>query len=626
MNTYEQETQLTEEAAASQTANDTPSGAENNPQTTAPDSEKQKYRTEIESQEGHIFTTVGDNHHVTINNYYQIIRQVERAINEPTEIRNDSTDDFFVENLADARQNAPLFDTPVMAGSPELPENEQKISQWYYSLSEYERCYVQVTAFLHGATTHEITKRTDQFYTALSVSIEEQDTAEQKQALPFRSPAHNIPASELRQRTHTITRRIKGSECLFWQDVDAYGMSLFRLRTLKFLANELISKGSLGEYVLRLLQQLAEENTPNDWRAAQTLGVLFWLQDISRLQTLAQTWGKQKTLRSRKRAASLLYGAFIMEQAYPIITPTAEKTEPDVFPVINAWVKQIHNNTLSQVNTNLGCALIQTYGLIGREDPHLALKHLNDLLQFPLCEDTKEIRTIFRMGTTTYVSLTWSRHLRAVLASLATWAEKLVHHHAVPQAIQKRRLYRQQRQLQLRMIFEAFFLIVQAVQPENQIPIPDAYLQPLPRLTITVPDPAQRDVLLTAIMTDDPLRAHLLTLLSAAILVFNRKPVFEIIDSWLQAVALLQREDETVPFYQAFHRFLVDLYQQVALWSQDLLKQGYRPLPIDEIFTQRLQQLANKRKDQAFDTFIQNVLHSFHRSQLHSGGSTNDRQ
>lgn len=582
-----------------------------------------KYKTEIASQEGHVFTTVGDNPNVTINNhYYRIIRESERRSSggEIVEAENHSSDELIIENLSIARQNVPLFElVATTTGTLQpLPVNEKEISHWYYGLHIYEQCYVQTTAFLHGAAAHTITKCTDQLYATLYVSSpegHENDNTGQAQMSTFLSPTYNIPSSTLHERTHTITRRVQGSECLFWQDVDTYGASLFGLRVLNFLANELASKGDHGENILSLLQNWCQE-AKYEWRAANALGVLLWLQDISHLRTLAQLWGKQRTVRSRNRSASLLYGAYEIERTQSL--PSAQTGNPSVLSLINAWIKQIHAD-LTQANANLGCTITQTYGLIGRGDPLIALTQLSSLLKLPQSDDTNETRALFTAGVATYVSIAWSGHLRHVLASLASQAELLAHHWVMPKSLDERRLYRQQRIVRLKTVFEAFFLIIEAVQPEEPTNTPGDYLAPLPQGKIAIPDKHRRDLVLAAIVTDDPIRNHVLILFSATLVAFNGKLAFEVILAWVENILRLHRLQtaEALILYKTFVRFLADLYQQIYLWSQDIASRNHRLPAACEIFHQKLHQwdLVGKRRNQELSSFVEDVRSSIAKTQ-----------
>jgi hypothetical protein len=564
-----------------------------------------KNQANQKTRSGNIIAPLGDNTHITINYFHTILRDVEKqslygnSDDEDTKGIYLSKEELIKQNLAFERQNTPQFDDPTPSANfsqKDLPQGIDGLSQWYYGLNEFEQCYVQATAILHGASAHEISKRAHRLYRFLQEQLEQNDItseSEMQQEFPQRHlqrlPFRRQPGLELREHTRTTMRRVKGVERIFWQDVDDYGLSQFGPSVLIFLTSEFISKGEHGESFFNVIQSWSQEKKGECyWRAARALGVILWYQDIYQLRTKAVEWAKRSTIHGRRQTASLLDGAreieIIQQQEH-----AEDRQNSSVLQLLNEWIERIAKEPI-KTNISIGCAAANAYGLIGKKSPEAALRGMGRLLELQQNKDTDDNRAFFAAGVSAYVSVTWSGYMRNVLAHLANIAEQLLLHWSPPPALEMRQISRLQREARLRATFEAFFLVAAAASPAEQEKTLDVYTQPLAE-QITTPDPYKRNILLVAILTEDSAKKYILTLLCSAIVSMNGKPAFELIRQWAGIVAVLQpaSSQPSKQLYDTFIQFLVDLGNTIDTWCGDLTKQGYRTSVAGEVYKHKLE-------------------------------------
>ena len=89
-----------------------------------------------------------------------------------------SSDELIIEALTFAEH----FSTNFMGNEPaissmKLPETEEATSQWYYKLTEYEQCYVQIAAILHSISAHEISIQADMLYQSIYIGAEKRESS-----------------------------------------------------------------------------------------------------------------------------------------------------------------------------------------------------------------------------------------------------------------------------------------------------------------------------------------------------------------------------------------------------------------------------------------------------------------
>jgi hypothetical protein len=301
-------------------------------------------RKDLGSEQGPKYTVdsttlhsiVGDNPQVTINYSADVIQ------GKGIKLSKDSDDDGMLHQKSEGlgeliskilkleRRGTPFFpERESTGGSTKRPETEEEFSEWYYSLSDYEQCYVQVAAVLHGAPVHEVSKRADNLYKRFyeyianlesslspgSQSADGRETQERGTSRFSDTFLRKLPGRELRVSTHTITRRDDGVERLYWQDVDPHGLSTFGLHLLAFLMSEFISRGEHGQISLEVLEKWSKEGNNDDisWKAARSYGVVLWCHNTDQLGSVAEEWAKVNSLRSRRRTAELLDGAYEIE-------------------------------------------------------------------------------------------------------------------------------------------------------------------------------------------------------------------------------------------------------------------------------------------------------------------------
>lgn len=367
---------------------------------------------------------VGDNPNVTINQYRNVIQGISINFSQNGENtgtlnpKTDKVDKLISEILTLERKGTAYFpERESTVDSTKLPETDEEFSKWYYGLSDYEQCYVQAAAVLHGAPAHEVSKHADFLYkrlteyiaqleVSLSPGPQSQDGRETPQSRTTRFSdtfLHKLPGRALRVNTHTLTKPVDGVMCLYWEDIDSHGLSKFGLNLLDFLSSEFISRGEHGQISLEVLEDWSKDISDEvSWKAARSYGVVLWCHNTDLLASTAEKWAKLGSLSSRRRTAELLDGAFEIEH---LKTETNNKGRtPFVLNLMDDWVKRVHTGfgkatlrpTLATIN--LGCTVASAYGWIGKRSPQIALDGLERFLKLPQSRSMDETDSILLPG------------------------------------------------------------------------------------------------------------------------------------------------------------------------------------------------------------------------------------
>jgi hypothetical protein len=595
------------------------------------------HQTHQETRSGNIIAPYGSNSSITINNHYhRIVRDAEQwhlddgenENNEKAKKTSDTEKDFITENLRFGLQNIPQFDdskTYVPTTSHTVLENEVQISHWYHVLlDEYEQCYVQSVAILHGALAQEIYQRTDVFYRIMQEqkhvpfqqSTFQQNTSSEtgiKEVQSFIFPRK--PRLTLQEKTYTTTRRVNSAERLFWEDVDSNGQSSFGVRVLTFLSKEFLSKGEHWQNFLDTIQKWSSQRDECSWRSARALGIILWHQDVAQLRRQAEIWAKKDSISGRRLAASLLDGAREIE-AITLQEAASNRYSSFVLQLLYEWTANFQEKA-TRTTISVGCATANSYGFIGKKslDTQSALQGIDSLLAFQQMEVRSDTRALFAAGVSAYVNLTWAGHLRAVIKYLATIVEELVHNWQLPKSLKERHLYRLRHEARLKASFEAFFLVTAAVSPKEQNGNSEIYTQPLAD-QIDVPDPEKRDSIFVAILTGDTMQIPVCNIVCAAIISNieqSRKLTFELLRQWIETILTLQ-DDSNISsklLYQTFIQFLVNIGKKIDVWCHNLVQRGYRSSASYEVYLHKLGQWQREGSAHkgAIGIFMQEVLY-----------------
>ena len=620
----------TSETSKAEDGNKTRDNQENNsidedyPEEMPPDESYESFETKYQvSNEG--ISAVGDNARINISYYIQIMEETKRTSNENVVTKDAATskkNELIEKALTSARQISTFsVNLADNAENPDAkpPDGQEQLSKWYYKLDEYEQCYVQAAAILHGGPADEVSKRADNLYTLRTERTEKYNntsikTQTELQTEPIRFLSHNRSSKILQSKTYTFTQRVEGIERLFWSDTDIYGISSFGLRLLDFLAGEFLSKGAHGQDFRTMLQNWSQErqseqylhNAPASgasiWhqnvieetslRCARALGVFLWRQNVEELRKMAHAWAKNRNLSGWRRTAMLLDGAYEIDSInYPRTTSETEKSP--ILKLVNEWV----NRCLKMQNLTdiyLGCAAANTYGLIGMRNPDDALQGLDQLLQIPskLLSEI-DTNTLFAAIASAYVSLCWSGHIKKVLTHLACSAEQSILQHNRPNKLSERYTYRQQCEVKLTVTLEIFFLIIADSLSERSTRTIAAYQEPLPD-SPSLSDPLGRDVLLAGILAEDNCRwrDQIITLLCAAIIERqNRLMAFDVIQRWAEIVQSI-RGEQTEPskvVTDSYINFMISLGKTINFWCDDVRVRQGRLLKANVIYRKRLE-------------------------------------
>ncbi len=579
-------------------------------------------------------SVVGDNAYVVINQYVQVFREI--AARETTDDEDDAgqaatkssaqafNEQLYVQNLGFGKQNSVFFSQPIATtntSSSPLPKKDSDLAEWFYKLTDYQQCYVQTAAILHGASAHEVSKRTDELYSLLlqqreqsvktfsSLHMSDQSDAQGEKASTLAgSFLHRQPGHNLRVITHTVTRRFQGVERLYWQDADKYGQSEFGLRLLVFLAGEYVNMGRHSQSLLDvLLRWASKESNECTWRSARAVGAILWYQNVDQLRATARLWAAKNTLRSRRQVASLLYGAYEIDFTHHQGAANELATTP-VIQLLDEWSHFVQDKP-NRTNLNKGCIVANTYGLISKQVPDIALKGVEQLLHASGNATANEADPLFAAAVSAQVTLIWSGHLHIVLRYLTQAVEQFVHTHSM------RSFSRSQRDIYLNALFQTLFLIIGASSSNIQNKEAAAYVghglfpdQPI------FPDTEGRDMILLGILTPDKIewRDDLLSLFCAALIEKRSRPTFSILLQWAETVLSLQGTlEEKNACLSAFRQWMIDLAHTIQTWTQDLEQNGFRSPQALDTYLYRLEQWRIQRRfSPSLNTLATEVIES----------------
>lgn len=572
------------------------------------DEESLKTQYQVENKSNAV-AAVGDHAQVTIYNYINIVSESRKGgleDNARKEIEHNlKYKSDLIEALKFERQSRTFLsntEARYEGAKAQLPLNEDDIDKWYYQFDEYEQCYIQAVAILHGAAVKDISRKADSLY----LQIIEQERLHGEGILQGTSqpPPNSFSSSslllrhrssrELQVKTGTILQRIENVERLFWRDSDAHGISTFEFRLLDFLAGEFMNKGLHGQHLLERVCQWSEESEKEySWFSARALGVFLWRQDVDELRKRANEWAKtHHSMRSWRRTAMLLDGAYEIDSLkYP------HAKAPFVLQLLDEWVK-CEQQALRQADVYAKCAAANTYGLIGKRKLEVALEGLKQLLPLTQSESASHANKLLAAVVSAYISLSWSGHLNGVLQNLAHIAEETMLQQTShsDRKLAERNAYRLRYQTQLNVVLEVFFLIAADSLVEAATRDSVAYSKPLPDPP-SLPDPLGRDILLTGLLQNrSEWHRQIITLLCAAIVERNgknRPAAFALIQRWAQTLSDMQErvgKDEKKQHLISFTQFIVELGETIHSWCCDLKKQKKYSPPANLLYKKQLEQ------------------------------------
>jgi hypothetical protein len=585
-----------------------------------------KYRVDNQGSLGSAVAAVGDNAQITINNYIHIVKEArQRASKEDDSDGEDSSNDRYelIRRVLTLERQSGTFPVNTVTTNEtidtRMPVDEEKISDWYYKLDQYEQCYVQAVAILHGISASEVSRRADNLYMSIETQKERLNNTlpqatqqtEARTGGMYVPSSHSKPSRLLQAKTHTFTQRVDGVERLFWIDVDIYGLSKFELRLLDFLAGEFMSKGVHGQGFLEVLRQWSQESEKeHSWRSARALGVFLWRQNVDELLHMANDWARKRSLRGWRRTAMLLEGAYEIDcLKYP--EKEGDIKSSPLFQLLNGWVERGKQNP-SLTDIYMKCAAANAYELIGKEKPTVAIRGLEQLISFTLIESAQDTNRLFAAVVSAYVSLSWSGHTYDVLTHLALISKEAILQYLSPIKLSERNLYRQQCEAQLDVALKAFFLISADSCSESTTNNFSAYSKPLPDLP-SFPDPLGRDIILAGLLVQGTKgwSEQVTSLLCAAIMERsrdNRPAAFDLIYKWTESLLKMQDGSDSgeKQLIKVFSQFMVTLNKTLNTWCLDLKRRGKHSPPANTIYRRRLEQWS--RGKHTIGPLVQEVL------------------
>lgn len=486
----------------------------------------------------------------------------------------------------------------------ELPETPGELEKWYTRLTDYQRCFVQTVTILYGVPFIDVAQHAEGMSQSSSQKATQSTDATQPSSHPGRQSRH-----ELLEATHTTTRRVNHVERIFWHSGDVQKQQTFTLRVLRFLSEEYaLSYGGprLSDTVRNWAEELKGECSR---KAAYALGIILYYQSADELWRLANTWANSDNAREWRLAASALNGAYDAER-YEDEQLANDTRKSPILRLLNQWVERARNAR----NPEVGCTAAITYGFISRKAPAIALAGLENLLCLPgskVGDSWESISvSVWNESVSNYVGIAWEGNIRKVLESLAKDAETLTYQRQLPQKTDERILYRERCKLNLKAVFDIFFLLALSSWLESSDDKETAYsltdeLAAQPYIV----DDKGRDVILAGILSQEEFhwRNYITVLLCADIFAGRAKEALFLMRLWAETVlqnTCANQEELEAEYVQ----FVAGVGKQVQYWYDDLVKMHLNPLPALRTFIFNLKLWQNKRQQRPINDFVEKVL------------------
>lgn len=432
-----------------------------------------------------------------------------------------------------------------------------EIHTWYCEkLTEWEACFVQAAAVLHGSPIYQVREAAETL-------------------APESLPASRIPEEVFFEHTYTKKVWANGAERLFWYDANTNGLSIFATQVLSVVVSQSnVSRSSQQEQ--HFLKQLEIWSTTlsgeSAWRAIRALGTVWKKSDEARLRRLANQWARSDDPDDWRRAATLLDGAYEVEYAEKGEQVYKENNSL-VLNLLTQWTREAH----ASFQTNIGSTVAQAYARIGQRTPEPALRRLDALLLYPLrSKKDAEVKIpllVFVSATWSYVTLARFGYAREVLAHIASLVTKYCYQRRSPVG-PERHEYLAQCRLMLDALFHVFFLIAAASLSGASSNKSGNYKRAstLPEHP-AIPGKQQEDVLLAGILSSEEAkwRQHITTILCAAIIEANAEPAFYLMRLWAE-LTLNELGMERNNLREAYLNFLVEAEAKSNQWCSELAK------------------------------------------------------
>lgn len=442
----------------------------------------------------------------------------------------------------------------------EMPDSFEKIDEWFWTLSDSAQCMVRATAILHGAPATDINVARQDIYKHLN-------------------PYHDTQPDE-RERAGTIigvtfTRvvDVNGVQRIYWQDTEESGYSLFGLRVLRLLAEEIQGvSGVAGYNVLPLLEKWASSTGDGEHaeRAAHALGVIWWIIDQDRLRRTLYHWANSANPQTRQAAAWMIFGAYEIEHSEAALEHvTRAPRAPMMADVLRQWSTDILKPNSS---ADFAGVVITAYGLIGLEWPEVGLDGLDYLLGLTPTNTRVSVQAMptaaFVPTALIYVQLAGIGHTREVIAHLADHAARLIRIHKRGILDIDARYEHEWRNFGLNRLYFIFFLLVassleddptqqHAATKERETSAGTSASaetgkvryggEPALPASLPIPYAEDLDTLLAGILARDEeaFRSELVTLLTIALYHWNPDQVRQTLQVWGETI-MRQRSTEIV--------------------------------------------------------------------------------
>ncbi len=456
----------------------------------------------------------------------------------------------------------------------ELYETPEQIKEWYCEkLNEWETCFVQAAVVLHGAPVDQIRDAAETLYHPLPINAD---------GTIVPKPIQRISEKTLHTRLYMKIVYTQYAERLFWSDANTNGLSTFAVRLLPIIVRQ-SNLSVTSQQGLHFLKQLEKWSTTLSgecaWRATRALGGVWLKLHRDYLLRILNEWAGSDDPDDWRRAATLLDGAYEVEYAEHG-EQINQGNNSFVLSLLARWTKHAH----ASFQVNVGSTVAQAYGRIGQRSISPALEGLEKLLRYPLRrKDDRDIEIplfVFVAGTWSYITLARFGYVREVLQHLASLVEKYCYQRQSPQG-KERREYRAECSLMLEVIFHIFFIIAAVSLNGVKDNMPGNYKQEMKLEQHPIlPDKEGKDMLLTGILSHEEAdwRHHIITILCGAILEKNAESAFYLMKIWAEIV-LKELGEQRLPLREAFIAFMLELEERGNEWCQRLVGVGEYYVP-----------------------------------------------
>ena len=459
-----------------------------------------------------------------------------------------------------------------MHGRPTIARGlDVAIAEWYRDLSDLERSTVRAAAILNGAPAHEVMHARNELYGEMHPDHQSDES-------------ERTFSDQVLIACHLVTRKVSGTQRLYWTDTTAGGVSAFGVKVLTFIAGEIQGTWGYADENIRMRLTRWVTNTTGGAerarRAARALGIIWQTLDARKLEDLAQDWASTTSPHLQEAAADVLTGAYVAER-------TAGVAQSD------STVRELLEFLDGNRSCHDDCRPLHPHDRVSlcEHRPSMAGCRARWPRRFAGAHPARAYGRVSGSpggarrgvvyGSLGYVELASSGQFRTIIARLAHHMDRLLDVQLPPAGTKGYRDARAgQRQSEAVVYFVVFLLVAWTAEDVDDARAADSYQYDvraaLPQRP-TLPDSHGMDPLLAAIVSSTEVRVRhdLLTLLAGAFTTGRAPVASEVLRQWADVI-VAQAPDADNELQVSYARFLCDLGTRLRTWQGNLPQQGGR--------------------------------------------------